>query len=85
MEKQEEFGESSNKKRLRFTTQEKMAYLRKVMRKQNEGMSERAACKSLNINNKQIQIWQKQSTQLKELKIERPRAYTFVWRVYYMV
>ena len=51
-----------------------MAYLRKVMRKQNEGMSERVACKSLNINNKQIQTWRKQSTQLKEIKNRKAKS-----------
>ena len=53
------------KKRRRFTLQEKLLYLRVVLRKVNKGISLREASKSFNISHKQILDWKKQSEKMK--------------------
>ena len=47
------------KKRRRFTIQEKLIFLRRVNRKMESGMTQRAACREINIDHKQICEWKK--------------------------
>jgi transposase-like protein len=55
-----EFREPASKKRRRFSAEEKLVMIRNVDRRMHQGMSQRQACRELNIDNKQIIQWRKQ-------------------------
>ena len=62
------------KKHHRFTIQEKLIFLRCFNRKMESGMTQRAACREINIDHKQICEWRKKSGLLKAATNKKARC-----------
>ena len=66
------------KKRRRFTIQEKLIFLRRVNRKMENGMTQHAACREINIDHKQICDWRKNQAFSKQQPIRRQDVFILV-------
>ena len=69
---------SAIKKRHRFTIQEKLVFLRRVNRKMESGMTQRAACHEINIDHKQICDWRGGKAFSKQQPIRRQDVFILV-------
>ena len=64
----------NNKKRCRFSLQEKLCILRNVRRCTCNGLSQAAACHVLNVHEKQVIEWKKQFQNLKESSNKKAKS-----------
>ena len=62
------------KKRRRFTIQEKLCFIRNVKKRLENGMSQRAACKELNIQHTQYGLWTKQMQQMQQRRNSKAKS-----------
>ena len=65
---------TGKKKRRRFSLQEKLCLLRNVRRRINNGLSQAAACRALNVHEKQVIEWKKQFQNLKESSNKKAKS-----------
>ena len=65
---------TQKKKRCRFSLQEKLCILRNVRRRIHNGSSQAAACRALNVHEKQVIEWKKQFQNLKESSNKKAKS-----------
>ena len=66
--------ERIKKKRRRFSLQDKMILLRQIRRQETQGLSQRQACKAMNIHEKQIIEWKRQWSKMRDTANKKAKS-----------